>query len=111
MEDLKKCGIRTFADINTNTLNSAKELLLERFEEIVYFDSTVNKKSLSKFQKRQISYYSNPRYWIDDLKPNHRDREKKRLSNMINYNSINLKKIIREDMIQKCVMINQHSKM
>ena len=61
----------------------SKDLLLERFDEVVYFDNTINKKYLSKFQKEQINNYSNPRYWIDTLEPNHRDRHKKRLAKII----------------------------
>lgn len=110
MEDLKACGIKTFADINTSTLHKAKDLLLKRFDEVVYFDKTIDKNSLTKHEKGLIQKYTNRVYWIDDLKPNHRHREKKKLTQMIQNKSKNLKQHIREDIIRKCVTINQLSK-
>lgn len=110
MEEIKQIGIKTFADINTSTLNKAKDLLLNRFDEVVYYDNTINKKNLSKRQKEEINSYSNPRYWIDDLKPQRRDRHKKRLAKIIHNKSKNLKQHIRENIIRKCVTINQLSK-
>lgn len=35
-DQFKPLGIKTFADINTSTLKKANELLLRRFDEVVY---------------------------------------------------------------------------
>ncbi len=110
MEEIKHIGIKTFADINTSTLNKAKDLLLKRFDEVMYFDKTIDKNSLTKHEKRLIQKYANPVYWMDDLKPKHRDTPKKKLIEMIQHKSKNLKQQIRESIIQKCVIINQLSK-
>ncbi|WP_046744905.1 PH domain-containing protein [Kordia zhangzhouensis] len=110
MEDLKVCGIKTFADINTSTLSKAKDQLLKRFDEVMYFDKTIDKNSLTKHEKRLILRYANPSYWMDDLQSNHRYREKKKLTEMIQHKSKNLKQQIRESIIQKCVTINRLSK-
>ena len=106
MAEVKKLGITTFADINKDTLNNAKEQLLKRFDTILYYDYTINKKSLSNKQKQTLIKYSNPRYWIEDLKPNHRDREKKRLKKIINDYSENLHEQLKQEIIKKCTEIN-----
>ena len=108
MEELKYMGLRTFADINKDTFDKAKSLILKRFDEVIYCDPTINRKALTIAQKRNLNKYSNPMYWIDNVQPNHRDRHKKSLEKMNEENSLNLRKQIREDLIEKCVIINQH---
>lgn len=100
-------GIETFADVNENTLKKAKELLLKRFDEVVYYDYTINKKSLSKTDLKNIKNYSNQCYWINDLKSNHRYRPKKNLKSIIINNSENLHQQIRNNIIEKCVINNR----
>lgn len=107
MEELKQMGIRTFDDINKEALNKAKDLILKRFDEVMYYDSTIEKKTLSRGQKKSLSNYSNPTFWIEELKPQHRDRHKKKLLKINEKNSNNLHKQIREEIIKKCVIINQ----
>lgn len=109
-EDIKQIGIKTFSDINTVTLNKSKELLLKRFNEIVHYDYTIDKKDLTRLQKQQLINYSNPRYWINDLKAEYRDRQKKRLLKITCNNSSNLHKKIAENIIEKCLIINQYNK-
>ncbi len=108
-EDIKHLGINTFADINTSTLNKAKELLLKRFDEVVYYDNTIVKENLTGTQKRTLERYSNPRYWIDVLKPNKRDTQKKKLKDFILKYSSNLHQKISADIIKKGVIINRLS--
>ena len=110
MIDVNALGITTFADININTLNNAKQELLRRFDEVVYYDYTIDKKSPTANVKRLLTKYSNPRYWFVTLKSNQRDRPKKRLKKIINDYSNNLHSQLREEIINKCVIINQLSK-
>jgi hypothetical protein len=110
MKEVHVLGIKTFADINTCTLNKAKRELLKRFDEVVYYDYTINKKSLPSSLKKVLIKYSNPRYWLIKLKSNHRHREKKRLKKIIIDYSENLHSQIRKEIIKKCVIINQLSK-
>jgi hypothetical protein len=109
-EFLKQTKIITFEDVTINTLNNAKELLLKSFEEVVYYDYTIKKKRLTRNKKQSLVNYSNPRYWLHILKPQYRDRHKKRLLEITRNNSDNLKAKIKEDIIQKCVIINRLSK-
>lgn len=103
-------GITTFADVNTSTLNKALELLIRRFDEVVYYDKTISKKGLSRPQIKNLNNYSNLTYWIDTLKPNKRDEHKKRLKEFIIHNSNNLHLQLRNDLIKKGVMINRPPK-
>ena len=108
-EFLKQVRIRTFEDVTVSTLNNAKELLLKVFDEVVYYDYTIVKKNLTERQKRSLKLYSNPRYWIYDLKPRYRDRPKKKLKDFIQKYSKNLQEEIRQNIIEKCVIINRLS--
>lgn len=109
MCELNGLDINTFEDINTNTLNHVKEMLIRRFDEVAYYDSTINEKSLSKGDLKAINNYSNSRYWIDCLKSKHRDRHKKKLKRIIEHHSKNLHSKIREEIMRKCVIINRLS--
>ncbi len=105
--ELKKIGVSTFADINSQTLNKAKDLLIKRFDEVMHYDDTIDKSKLSNRRKGLIKSYSNPRFWIDEVKPRYRDRHKKRLNEITHNYSENLHLQIRQDIIDKCVIINR----
>lgn len=109
MIELVSLGIKTFADINPDTLQKAHRLLLSRFDEIMHYDYTIKKSILSKREKQLINRYSNPRYWLEELKSNHRDRHKKKLKDLTAEYSENLHLQIRSEMIKRCVMLNQLS--
>lgn len=106
-EDIRCVGIKTFQDVNNLTLNKAKDLLLKRFNEIVHYDYSINKSDLKSKQRELLRNYANPRYWTIDLKPQHRDRHKKRLLDITHSKSLNFHNEIRLDIIKKCVIINQ----
>ncbi|MDO6803459.1 hypothetical protein Q4595_13480 [Wenyingzhuangia sp. 1_MG-2023] len=108
--DFACTGIKTFADVNTSTLNKALELLLKRFDEVVYYDKTISKKGLNKVQKKNLNNYSNITYWLETLKPNKRDEHKKKLKNFIKNNSSNLHQQLRDNLIKKGVIINRPPK-
>ncbi|WP_310379614.1 hypothetical protein [Flavobacterium sp.] len=107
MIELEHLDINTFADINQTTLQKAEILLLKRFDEVMHYDYTIDKSKLSKLKLEQLKSYSNPRFWIEDLKPNHRDRHKKNLKAITLQFSKNLHKQIKTDIANKCVTINQ----
>tara|TARA_R110000868_G_scaffold77551_21_gene221969 strand:- start:3202 stop:4119 length:918 start_codon:yes stop_codon:yes gene_type:complete len=109
MSEAKSIGIQTFADITPNTLKEASKLLLKRFDEIIYYDKTIYPEGLTKPQIASLERYSNPRYWIDYLKPNHRHRHKENLNKIILKNSKNLHQMIRTEIIKKCSIITQLS--
>ena len=110
IEDLKNLQIQTFANINKTSLEKAKELLLKRFDEVVYYDNTIQKENLTESQKQVLTKYSNPRFWLYDLKPNFRFRHKKRLNNFKVNNSQNLHQKIKNEIVKKCSIINRLSK-
>ncbi|MFY0603250.1 MAG: hypothetical protein JXQ93_04830 [Flavobacteriaceae bacterium] len=108
-EDIKYTGIKTFADINEINLAKAKNLLLKRFNEVIYYDYSISKKTLTKRQKQTLNKYSNPRYWIGELKPKNRDYNKTQLKKYIVRYSDNLHKQLLLDMDAKFGIINQLS--
>lgn len=109
MEELKPLEIKTFADLNVDSILKAKDLILKRFDEIVQYDYTINRIQLSKREAKLLDNYSNSHYWIDTLKPNHRDIHKKKLNSLILAHSVNLHYQIRIEIIEKYVMINRLS--
>jgi len=109
IEELKTIDLRTFADISETTLSKVKQMLLNRFNEVMHYDYTINKKVLTKKQNQLLKSYSNPRYWINDLEPKHRDRHKRRLKEITLKHSENLHQQLRQSIIQKCVIINRLS--
>jgi hypothetical protein len=94
--ELKKMGIQSFYDIKSDSMNTAREFLLNYFKEIVHYDYTINTNSLSLNDAFSIKNYSNINFWLNDLKPNHRDRHKKKLNKITRLNSNELKKNIQE---------------
>ncbi|MCF6348711.1 MAG: hypothetical protein L3J20_10495 [Flavobacteriaceae bacterium] len=108
-EELKEIGLTTFTDVNIHTFDKVKEMLLKRFDEVMHYDYTINKKSLTNKEKQLSNNYSNPRYWINDLQPNLRYRHKKRLLKITEKYSDNLHQKIRQEIITECSMINRLS--
>lgn len=100
-EYIRELGIKTLEDISQQSMNKAKQLLLDRFAEVVYFDYTINKETFSESQIKTLNNYSNPRYWLNEL--NHKNRyynRKKLLDFIFNY-SDNLQQQIMIDVEHK----------
>ncbi|MCF6131104.1 hypothetical protein [Flavobacterium wongokense] len=109
MIELKFLDIRTFSDIDEIILANVQKMLLKRFDEVMHYDYSIDKKKLTKRELEAIKSYSNPRYWIEDLKPIHRDRHKKKLGKITQLYSKQLHQKIKTEILEKCVMINQLS--
>lgn len=107
MSEVNKLGIRTFKDVNKYTLEKATNIILKKFDEVVYYDRTISKKHLTSRQLDLIKNYSNQLYWIDTLKSIHRDRHKKKLQEIISTHSNNLFQQIKNEILKKCVIINR----
>jgi len=109
-EDLKDLGIKTFADISAYTLDNAHKLLLQRLDEVVYYDYTVSIETFTERQTITLERYSNPRYWIYELSKENRYKNKTKLNKLIVKYSNNLKSQITASIIQKCNTINPKPK-
>jgi len=107
--EFEETGIKTFADVSASTLDNALRLLIKRFDEVVYYDNSINKKKINKREKTSLTNYSNMVYWLDTLKSNKRDEHKKKLNKMIAKYSKNIHTQLRDDLIQKGVIINRLS--
>ena len=103
---INELDIYTFADITTNTLENAKLELLRQFDEVAYYDYTIRKDKLSNRLQMHMLKYCTLKFWLIDLKPQHRDRHKKKLQEIIIKHSGNLKAKFAIDILKKCVTIN-----
>ncbi len=106
MEKFSNVGIKTFADVNNSTLNTAYNHLQKCFNEIVYYDRTIDKANLTRLESIKVKDYANVSYWMD-MESKKRDRPKKKLAKLIEQYSENLKAQIGSLMSQKCVIINR----
>ena len=101
VDQTRPLGIKTLADINTTTLDRAFKLLLKKLDEVVYYDNTIKKESLSKSQHNRLDRYSNPRYWMDNLTKQNRLHHKNKLNKITALRSLNLKKQITHSIKEK----------
>jgi hypothetical protein len=108
MAELAAVGLKTFADVNTSTLENGYKHLLSHYDQIVHYDRTIDKKRLTRLETIAIKDYSNSIYWMD-MDSRKRDRHKKKLAVLVKDYSENLKAQIRSLIVQKCVIINRLS--
>ena len=101
--------IKTFEDINENTFDKVSKLLIKWFNEIRHYDYSIDKKKLTEHKLNALRDYSNPRYWINDLEPNERDRHLKRLDDITTKFSKKRFQKIRIEIEKKCSTVNQLS--
>lgn len=106
-EHLKQIQMLTADDINEESFLGGFRLLLRHFNEVIYYDHTINAKFLKARERNTLYKYQTNNYWLE-LKSNKRDTPKKKLQYFIDNHSENLKKQIESDMQKqfKRVMIN-----
>lgn len=119
MKVIESTGIKTFEDINIKTLEALKNILIEKIDKVVYFDSSISKTILKK--KPITRNFGNINYWMEELTPKNRGYSKKILNEVIEKHSGNLKKLIIQlinekhkinssyNTVQKFGIINQFS--
>lgn len=107
MEEIKGLSISSLNDVNTNSLNLLNKLLIRRLDEVLHYDYTIRKKEVSKTNKRLISLYSNPVYWLQTLKPNERYRHKENLKRITKKHSNNTFDNIKKELFKKCSILNR----
>ena len=76
-------------------------LLVSRFDEVIYYDYTLNQENCAEREIRQLERYSNPHYWINELSKQQRHYHKNRLWAFIEEYSLNLHAQIKEEMNAK----------
>jgi len=88
MEDLKNLGIVSLDDLLMFELNYFKSLLIEKWDEILFYDKLVFENHKNKFK------YSNPNFW-NELNKNLFKYHKRELNKAIKESSISIKDHIR----------------
>lgn len=103
MQKLNERGIFTLQDLANYGLHNFKDELLNEFNNILFYDNTIQSKS------RSISNYKNPLYWIELLsKPTKTNYYKHKgiLKNLTSYNSDKIQIQTTEIMSKKIDFLN-----
>ena len=100
MQKLIEAGINisTLADINETTLKQAFDLLYNEFNEVIYYDGSINTEGLTEAKQRKVLEYQNKTFW-EGLTYKQRYKERDRLSSLIEKRSDNYKGQIQRQMI------------
>ena len=80
MEALNKIGIHTLSDLLKQPVEWYKEILLSKWDEILFYDFTIENKSKS------LQNFSNPNYW-KNLKKSNFCNQRKKLRNIVRTSS------------------------
>lgn len=99
--------IKTFADLTYDKEQVVLRFLLSKFDEVMYYDSTIRKDELSKSNLKKIVEYSNPNQWTEFYNVKKKSKEKANLKEIIKQHSKNLKEQIRQEIIEKCRVIHR----
>lgn len=91
-------NISTLADINEATLKQAFDFLFREFNEVIYYDYSINTEGLTEANRTKLKDYQNKIYW-KGLTRIERYREKDCLSTLIKKYSDNYKGQIQRQMI------------
>jgi hypothetical protein len=91
MERLNLIGLNYLIDLfDTDLLIRLKDELLKRWDEILFFDYTIDRKPLAFCEDYKCEQFKNEQYW-EDLPANRLDRPKKDLQRLIDKYSLNVK--------------------
>lgn len=89
MTFLKSYGIHTLSDLqDCNKVNPLGRLLVEFWNEVIYYDKKVTWKHLSEFERKKILYYATPRNW-EDFSRVQRMRAKKHFKSIMQQCGVN----------------------
>lgn len=82
MQEVNKMGIYSAIDLlDKSKLELLKSDLVHRWCEVLFYDYTIDKRTLSTKQLSKIKDYANQTWWVR-LKPNHRHRPKKEVQSI-----------------------------
>ncbi len=66
MQALQKYGIATLADLqDIEKVRPLGALLIDYWDNIIYFDKAIKWKGLTDFERKKLLYYATPRNWVD----------------------------------------------
>jgi len=100
MRKLIEAGIEisTLADINESTLKQAFDLLYNEFNEVIYYDRSINTEGLTEAKQRKVLEYQNKTFWEKASRRN-KQHHKEQLNSLIEKHSDNYKGQIQRQMI------------
>lgn len=106
MNELRKLGLMTLADIDAGMLIKLKSVLIKRFKSILHYDYTMRENELSKTDIIMVLKYSNPAYWRS-IDSNRLDKPKKALLRLIEKHTDRLSNQIIMAIEEACMKITQ----
>lgn len=109
MEKINKRGIYTLQDLINYGLQNFKKDLLNEWQNILFFDNTIQIDPLSKKLKYAVLNYSNNNYWtglIANKQMKNYTYHNNQLKKIINHNSKNVKRLIYDIMSKKIDLLN-----
>ncbi|APD06544.1 hypothetical protein UJ101_01013 [Flavobacteriaceae bacterium UJ101] len=96
MRKANKMGIYNLSHLgNLKILDKLQVDLLERFNEILIYDATIDKSKLTQRQKIKLKDYCNSNYWLS-LKSTNRHRPKQRYLSIVKNHSTDIKETLFE---------------
>ena len=94
MREFKAAGFKTLKDLTIKALNKAILRLLNRWNNVLLYDCTINKNKLNKRQNIELeNKFQHSKYWIS-IKANNKDTPKKKYLKMVEEFSANIHKEI-----------------
>lgn len=101
MAELKKYGIVTLQDLtDIHKITPLISELLNFWDNIIYYDKSINLKNLSPTQQKRVLYSATPRNWIEFGK-RQRTRAKKRFNELMNLHGSTSQKDISSLIVSK----------
>lgn len=106
-KDLNQCGITLLKDlIDKNNILELETRLIDRFKEVIIYDSTIKEDELTPREKTKLKDWNNPNYWRE-LTRGERSRQKNKFYKVIENHSDRIQEKIIHTIELKCRRINR----
>ena len=94
MREFQTAGFKTLKDLTIEALNKAILRLLKRWNDVLFYDYTINKNKLNKRQNIELeNKFQHTKYWLS-IKANNKDKPRKKYLKIVEDFSTNLHKEI-----------------
>lgn len=109
MQKLNEKGIFSLQDLMNYGLRNFKEIVLNEWQNVLFYDNTIQIEHLSRSSKKALLEYSNPNYWTGLLANNQTKNftyHKNKLKKIVSKNSNKIQDLIAETIGKKVDFLN-----
>ena len=109
MQKLNEKGIFSLQDLMNYGLRNFKEIVLNEWQNVLFYDNTIQIDHLSRSSKKALLEYSNPNYWTGLLANNQTKNftyHKNQLKKIVSKNSNKMQNLIAETIGKKIDFLN-----